>query len=663
MNSMIYRGEVSHARLLPVTHSFRYPHYFYAFDIDELPELERCNPLFGYNRLRPVSLHDCDYLHAGPEPLRHKLRKVLREAGISVEPVRVMLVTAARYFNYVFNPISFFYCYGGADRLQCVVAQVNNTFGEMHLYLLAGPQAVAADGRLVFAADKQFHVSPFFTRRGRYEFHLSEPVSQLDNQIDYHQDEGLALVARIRGEARPLTTGRLLRTLIRHPLSAVLTMPRILWQASRLYWKRRLPVYTKPIPDNTMTIRPVAPNLFDRIGLALFYRFFSRLPQGGLDVQLPDGRRLHFGRSDVQPRVRIKVNEYRFFRRLLFSGDIGFGEAYTDGDWSTDDLTGLLTLLAAHQEVMNDRSLLSTWLGRSINYGRHLLRANTLKGSSRNIRAHYDLSNDFFATFLDPSMTYSAALFASPQQALADAQRNKIHTLIEKAGIGADDHVLEIGCGWGSFAIEAVRRTGCRVTGITLSHEQLHLAKERVREAGLEERIDLQLCDYRQIEGDYSKIVSIEMLEAVGHNGLRTFFGVCDRLLRPGGSAVIQVITIPDRRYNAYRFSSDWIRKYIFPGGHLPALGVIARAIAASSQLNIVNIDQRGYDYARTLEHWRETLRARREQIRELGYDENFLRTWDYYFAYCEAGFAAEIIDLAQLVLHKPAAEFSREEG
>ena len=214
--------------------------------------------------------------------------------------------------------------------------------------------------------------------------------------------------------------------------------------------------------------------------------------------------------------------------------------------------------------------------------------------------------------------------------------------------------MLEIGCGWGSFAIEAVRQTGCRLTGITLSKEQLHWAQQRVRDAGLEERIDLQLCDYRRIKGRYAKIVSIEMLEAVGHAGLKPFFAACDRALLPGGSAVIQVITIPDRKYAGYRYSSDWIRKHIFPGGHLPSIGVLARAMAAESKLNITSLEQYGLDYARTVDIWRQTLLAKRQQVMTLGYDETFLRKWDYYFAYCQAGFDARIVDLAQLVLQKP---------
>jgi len=337
---------------------------------------------------------------------------------------------------------------------------------------------------------------------------------------------------------------------------------------------------------------------------------------------------------------------------LMFAGEIGFGEAYTDGDWTTDDLPGLLTLLSANAELIDDRNVMTAAIGHGLNRLRHWLRANTVRGSSRNIREHYDLSNDFFATFLDPGMTYSSAEFRDEDESLAQGQRNKLQTIIEKAQLNSCDHVLEIGCGWGSFAIEAVRQTGCRVTGITLSHEQLALARERVRDAGLEEQIDLQLCDYRHIAGQYDKIVSIEMLEAVGHAGLKAFFQVCGQALRPGGRAVIQVITIPDRKYDAYRTSSDWIRKHIFPGGHLPSLGAMTEAMK-HSRLTLSRLENYGLDYSRTLDLWRQTFLAKRQEILALGYDEKFLRKWEYYFSYCQAGFTNRIIDLAQLELDK----------
>jgi len=654
MNSKIYFGEVMHTRVVPVKHSFRYPVYFYAFELDELPELARSNPLFGYNQLRPVAIHDRDYLLPGSQTIKDKVKSVLSKAGFENELGRVILVTAARYFNYIFNPISFFYCHDREDKLACILAQVNNTFGEMHLYPLMTEESKSVDGRLRFCTDKQFHVSPFFPRQGQYEFRLTPFDEKIDNTIRYHLNDQLALVARMFGSAVPLTTSSLAKAVIANPVCASLTMPRILWQAARLHWQRRLPVYEKPVPDNDLTIRPVPPSMIDRIGMNMVIGFLDRLPEGDLSLTTPDRKKMHFGQPGTQPSLELTIREYRFFRRVMVSGDTGFGEAYTDGDWSTSDLPGLLTLLASNEAVMDDRSIITSAIGRAINYLRHLRRPNTIRGSDRNIREHYDLSNEFFATFLDPTMTYSCALFNGPGDTLEQAQRNKLRTIIDKAGIAAEHHVLEIGCGWGSFAIEAVRQTGCRVTGITISREQLELAQQRVAAAGLQERIELRLCDYRHIDGRYDKIVSIEMLEAVGHAGLRPFFKACHDALLPGGSAVIQVITIPDRKYNAYRYSSDWIRKHIFPGGHLPSMGAMKTAVSQTSDLRLDDVQGYAADYATTLQRWRQTLLEKQQEIKTMGFDDAFIRKWEYYFAYCHAGFRAEIIDLVQMVLNKP---------
>jgi cyclopropane-fatty-acyl-phospholipid synthase len=513
--------------------------------------------------------------------------------------------------------------------------------------------AVKKNGeKISFQTAKKFHVSPFFRRQGYYKFILTEPVQQIDNQIHFHEEEDLALIARIHGHARPMNNANLLKTVIKYPITASLTMPRILWQAAKLYWQKKLPVYTRPVPNDQRTIRYVPATVLDRIGHVFIKKHLSQLKNGSLCMLCPDGEQQCFGATTAEPQ-KLTVKEQGFFRKVLLSGEIGFGEAYTNGDWTTDNLPGLLSALAANDELVDDRRLSTAALGRWFNTMCHWLRANTIKGSSRNIREHYDLSNDFFATFLDPSMTYSAAIFKHESDSLAVAQNNKIQQIIAKAEIKASDHVLEIGCGWGSFALEVVRQTGCRLTGITLSHEQLDLALQRVKEAGLEDRIDLKICDYRHIKGTFDKVISIEMLEAVGHAGLKPFFKACDNALVPGGKAVIQVITIPDRKYTAYRYSSDWIRKYIFPGGHLPSIGALGNAMAVSS-LNINSLECYGLDYARTLDLWRQTLLEKRQQIFALGYDEYFLRKWEYYFAYCQAGFSTRIIDLAQFVLEKP---------
>jgi len=297
----------------------------------------------------------------------------------------------------------------------------------------------------------------------------------------------------------------------------------------------------------------------------------------------------------------------------------------------------------------------TAWLMRQKDRLLHALRANTLIGSRKNIGRHYDLSNDFFRTFLDPTMLYSCGLYAGESDSCEDAQRHKIQRIIEKAHITPADHVLEIGCGWGGFAMEAVRETNCRVTGITVSGEQYKLARERVLRAGLQDKITILFQDYRHVTGLFDKIISIEMLEAVGHKYLATFFMTCDRLLKPAGRLVIQVITIPDQRYEQYRRTTDWIQKYIFPGGHLPSVTALSGVVTRHTGLLMENLEDIGTNYARTLKDWRTSFTRNMDEIKALGFDEVFRRKWIYYLAMCEAGFRERAIGDIQVVFRKPA--------
>ena len=368
----------------------------------------------------------------------------------------------------------------------------------------------------------------------------------------------------------------------------------------------------------------------------------------------PDGRTEKFGEGNGK-LADIRVIDNNFFRRTLLSGGIGFGESYVAGEWSSGDLPGILALLSENIEHLSEKHHRLSALGRSFEYLRHILRSNsTTTGSRRNIESHYDLSNDFFALFLDPTMTYSCGLYDETETGLEEAQRRKLQSVIEKAGVTEKDHVLEIGCGWGSFAIEAARSTGCRVTGITVSREQLKLARELVAAEGLEERVTLKMLDYRNIEGIYDQIVSIEMLESVGHNYLGTWFAACGRALKPGGRAVVQVITIPQERYREYTRSSDWIRKHIFPGGHLPSREELEDAARKNSDLVFKSVERIGDHYARTLRDWSLNLARKHDEAKAQGFDEDHLRKWQYYFAYCRAGFETGAIDNLQIILEKP---------
>ncbi|MEQ8214447.1 MAG: cyclopropane-fatty-acyl-phospholipid synthase family protein, partial [Smithellaceae bacterium] len=287
---------------------------------------------------------------------------------------------------------------------------------------------------------------------------------------------------------------------------------------------------------------------------------------GSLRMTIPDGSSKTLGEETSADRVEMIVKDWRFFSRLIFGGDIGLGESYMNEEWETPDLTNALAWFIRNWESFFGRhERLEPFFDR-LNRILYPITENTITGSRKNIITHYDLGNEFFKVFLDPSMTYSCARYLNGQETLEEAQKNKLQEIIRKAGIGPDDHVLEIGCGWGSFAVEAARTTGCRLTGVTISDAQYEYARERIRTEGLADRVEIVLKDYREIEGRFDRIVSIEMLEAVGDKYFGKFFECCDRLLKPGGVMVLQFISIPDRRYDNYRKGHDWIRKHIFPG-------------------------------------------------------------------------------------------------
>jgi cyclopropane-fatty-acyl-phospholipid synthase len=387
--------------------------------------------------------------------------------------------------------------------------------------------------------------------------------------------------------------------------------------------------------------------------LAFVAAMLDQLHVGRLRLVRPDGRWRDFGDPDAELTADLVVHEWSFFRKLVTGASVGVGESYMAGDWESDDLVSLFRILVANRRALRPltpAALLN--IAGDVVY--HQLRANRPGQSRRNIVAHYDLSNELYRLFLDDTMTYSAARFEHPGQSLEEAQRAKYRVLAEKIHLDGDCHVLEIGCGWGGFAIFAASTYGCRVTGITLSDEQATLARERVAAHGLEDLVEIRLVDYRDVTGQFDRIVSIEMLEAVGHRYLGTYFEQVDRLLAPDGLAAIQVITIPEQRYDSYRRRPDFIQRYIFPGGHRPSLEAMCASMGAHSQLYVEQVDNIGIHYAETLRRWREQFLANVEGVRALGFDDRFVRMWEFYLAYCEAAFLARYISDLQLVLTRP---------
>jgi cyclopropane-fatty-acyl-phospholipid synthase len=391
-----------------------------------------------------------------------------------------------------------------------------------------------------------------------------------------------------------------------------------------------------------MRAEPVAARgpLLQRVAPALLERVLVGLEGGTLEVELPGGGARRFGAGSP---VRLTVHDLALFRRLATRGKVGFGESYTAGEWDADDLVALFELLLRNADAAA-RSHGKT--RRILELRPRLRRRNGLVRSRRNIAYHYDLGNDLFALMLDETMTYSCAVFEHPEATLAEAQRAKYERLCRQLELRPDDHVLEIGCGWGGFARHAAESHGCRVTGITISHEQALVARERTR--GLP--VEILEQDYRRIEGRFTKVVSIEMIEAIGDDQFGTFFATIDRVLAPGGRAAVQSILVPEQRWDRYRRTPDWIERYVFPGCLIPSLEALTHAAARHSQLGLYGVEEIGEHYAETLRRWRSNVHHRIEDVRRLGYDRRFERMWDFYLAFCEAAFRMRTLRDAQLL-------------
>lgn len=378
----------------------------------------------------------------------------------------------------------------------------------------------------------------------------------------------------------------------------------------------------------------------------------SRLSDGTIRLT-ESGRTEVYGRGD--PEVHVEVRDPRFYRRLVTGGSVGAGESYMDGEWSCDDLVSLIRIFARNRDALAAVDGAGSQLLRWANRSKHLLRRNTRRGSRRNIEAHYDLSNEFFQTFLDRTMMYSSAVFESCDATLEEASEAKLERLCRKLQLGPGDHLLEIGSGWGGLAVYAASRFGCRVTTATISPAQLEATRARVEDAGLQDRVHAVLSDYRDLDGCYDKVVSVEMVEAVGHEFLDRYFASLSRLTRPGGLIALQAITIRDQRYRGALAEADFIKKHIFPGSFIPSVSALVDAAARQTDAVLVNLEDIGEDYARTLRAWRERVEAQRAEILSLGFDERFLRMWRFYLAYCEGGFLERAISDVQLLFAKPA--------
>ncbi|MBI2270413.1 MAG: class I SAM-dependent methyltransferase [Bacteroidetes bacterium] len=388
-------------------------------------------------------------------------------------------------------------------------------------------------------------------------------------------------------------------------------------------------------------------------------RLLSGMPYGHMDLTLPGGQTIAIGDGSGGITANITIKNNDFFKRCVLYGDIGFGESYIAGDWETGSVSNVIKwfLLNIEHTPGASGSKIKTWGINTLklfNKLSHLKKANSVSQAKENIAEHYNLNNDFFRLFLDPGMTYSGAYFKEEGLSLQQAQLAKYDRLCKHLKLEANDHVLEIGSGWGENAIYIAKKYGCKVTSITISEEQYRFANERVQQESLAEKVDIQLTDYRTLVGEYDKIVSIEMLEAVGHNFLDVYFKKCHELLKKDGLLALQVITCPDSRYESLRKGVDWIQKHIFPGSLLPSVAAINKAINNTGDLSLVDLKEFGLHYAKTLSAWSGQFNQNLSEIKALGFNDAFIRKWNYYFGYCEAAFAMRNINVMQLVYARP---------
>ncbi|HSG60232.1 MAG TPA: cyclopropane-fatty-acyl-phospholipid synthase family protein [Pseudomonadales bacterium] len=367
-----------------------------------------------------------------------------------------------------------------------------------------------------------------------------------------------------------------------------------------------------------------------------------------------DGQSQVFGQRDAELQAHIYIDNQAFYWAVLSGGSIGAAEAYVEGLWRCDNLTAVIQIFARAMNVVDKLEAGFAWLRMPIEKLRHMANRNSKSGSRTNIAAHYDLGNDMYQTFLDPHMQYSSAIFPHGDATLDQAQEHKLKVICEQLELQPSDHLVEIGTGWGGLACYAAKHYGCRVTTTTLSKEQLVIAKQRAVDEGIEQQIEFLLTDYRDMQGRYDKLVSIEMIEAVGHEYLGSYFAKLNDLLKPGGKMLIQAITIADQRYDTYRKGVDFIQRYIFPGGCLPSLSEMLKHIKQRTHLNVMQLNSYAKDYADTLLLWEKAFTNASKQLTEMGYNRDFQRLWQFYFAYCEAGFREETINLIHLQASKP---------
>jgi cyclopropane-fatty-acyl-phospholipid synthase len=655
-SSAVYTGTLAHRRTRELPHEFSYPVTFMYLDLEELAELAGG----ALVRRRPGAwrFRRQDFLRPTSVPLDVAVRDAV-EAELGERPAGpIRVLTQLRSFGMSFNPVTLYYCFApDGEQLHSVLAQVTNTpWRERHSYAL-GPW----DSGTVLRAStaKALHVSPFMPMDQRYDVTLTAPAQTLSVHIDVQGPGGSDFAATLGLNRHELTAATLSALIRNDPVAPLRTLKRIYVQGVTLKL-RGATVHPHPTQGDSMSQAPSPATLAETpaapptgkqraarwLGVALL-----KLTSIGTITLIDAPTVFRFGAGE--PHATLTVRSPRFWTALL-RGSVGLADAYAAGWFETEDLVEMIRIAALNgQRIDRPRRIIAP-LRVPFQQLREYSKPLTRERNRREISAHYDLGNDLFERMLDPTMSYSCAVFESPHVSLEQAQLAKLERICQRLELSSADHLLEIGTGWGGLAIYAAQTRGCRVTTATISVEQHRYASERVKALGLDQLVDVAFCDYRDLRGRYDKLVSVEMVEAVGYRNFGRYLKVCSNLLKPDGLMLLQAITIDDRAYEVEKASKSFIRSYIFPGGCLPSLAVLTDRLAHRTDFQVAGIDDITAHYVETLKRWRTNFDRAGAELIGLGYDAHFQRIWRLYLAYCEAGFAERrILDL-QLLLAKP---------
>ena len=643
-----YKGTIYHKRFFPKEHAFTYKHSLFQFDITDNPKSKF--PFFSYNHFNVFSLREKDYLTPGPEKILQKLYNIL-DINKLEKPSKITLLSNPKFLSFTFNPLSLFLCFKNEEKdPYLIIAEVHNTFREKHLYLLHEKEK--KNGKLYFKHQKEFHVSPFFKKEGEYQFEFSVSASIFECKIDYFYNKDLKLRAHFKGDAHTLNAKNTLKLGLCSGYYIATPMLRILYQAFKLYFLKKINVQKKPSLSSPNSFSTKKASLLQKTCMYFVLKWMKHIKIGQLSVRLPNNEYKVFGKGQT-PHSHIDILDYRFFNNVAWQADLGFAKAYLSNLCEVKQLKSLFEIFLENSKIFRHKNNLFSVFGLIIAKISHIKQKNSLKNSPKNIEAHYDLGNSFFDLFLDSSKLYSSAFFDSTSTSLESAQIKKAKKLISLLNIQSkQSHILEIGSGWGYIACEIAKEYDCKVTSITLSHEQHDYVKKKIKAENLEHLVTVKIQDYRHISDKYDAIISVEMIEAVGKEYLNEYFKVCSNSLKPNGHFVIQAITIDQQYYKSYQNNKDFIQEYIFPGGHLFSKEIL-NSTANKFQLSEVSSEQIGSHYAQTLRCWETNFIKNIDHIKALGFDKTFIKTWLYYFNYCEAGFDNGYIDNYQIAFQK----------